>query len=448
MKKSFLLALFFSMIFGITYAQDNYKVERDANGFYWGDKPGENKLKYTDFSDNHKFAEYKNAVPPLEWLLSNSPLLHENIYIKGTKVYQELAAKETDEALKKQYQDKALSLYDLRIKYFGKEAVNLSYKATVAYDYWIKTEQYDSLYSLFSKVVELNGNDTWSGHLNRYMGLAVIQKKKGKLKDEDVMKVYDKITQIIVFNLDKNKESGQTKEWDDVSEKVNGMLAKAISLDCTTIQKTLGKTIMEKPEDIQTSKRAILLMLNAKCTDSPLFLQANLNVFAKEPDAGKAKVIAKLYLAEKNYNKALEYLDKGLQVPAIESDKKGEILVDLAKIHYAQGKKEKARSYALKAIEASPTVSKESYTLIGDIYYSSGEDCYDASNPLKARTVYLAAYDMYEKAGNQQGMERAKEQFPSIQDIFLANSKEGDTIEVGCWVGGKTTIRARKSGNQ
>ncbi|GAB4345185.1 MAG: hypothetical protein OHK0038_25420 [Flammeovirgaceae bacterium] len=436
------------MFLGMVSAQDLTTVERDANGFYWGDKPGENKLKYTDFSDNHKFGEYKNAIPPLEWLLANSPLLHENIYIKGVKVYQELAAKETDETLKRQYQDKALSLYDLRIKYFGKEAVNLSYKATLAYEYWIQREQYDSLFALFSKVVELNGNDTWSGHLSRYMGLAVILKKKSILKDEDVMKVYDKISKIITFNLEKNKESGQTKEWEDVAEKINGMLAKAVALDCATIQKTLGKTVMENSEDIQTSKRAILLMLNSKCTDSPLFLQANLNVFAKEPDAGRAKAIAKLYLAEKNYNKAIEYLEKGLQVANIESDKKAEILLDLGKIYYAQGKKEKARSYAFKAIEASPTVNKEAYSLVGDIYYASGEDCYDASNPLKARTVYLAAYDMYEKAGNQQGMERAKEQFPSIQDVFLANSKEGDAIEVGCWVGGKTIIRTRKSGNQ
>jgi len=64
---------------------------------------------------------------------------------------------------------------------------------------------------------------------------------------------------------------------------------------------------------------------------------------------------------------------------------------------------------------------------------------------VKSRACYLAAYDMYAKAGDNSGMGRAKSQFPSITDIFSLGMKEGDAIDVGCWIGGSTTIRKRPS---
>ncbi|MCS6832130.1 MAG: hypothetical protein NZ521_01030 [Flammeovirgaceae bacterium] len=433
--------IFFVVVIHRVVAQD---IIRDANGFYWGDNPGENKLKYTNFSDYHKFEMYQEALEPLEWLLKNSPLLHENIYIKGTKVYQELAAKATDEKTKRDYQDKALALYDKRIAFFGKEATVLSFKASLAYEYWIPRQQYDSLYALFKKVIDLNGNDTWAGHLSRFMGISAIQRKNGKINDDDVLRDYDRVSAILTYQISATTDPSKQKELEDIQEKVNSILAKTIVLDCATIQKTFGKNVFEKREDIATAKKVVVLMLNAKCTDSPLFLQANLNVFAKEPDAGKAKVIAKLYIAEKNYSKAIEYLEKGIQLSNTNAEKKAELLLENAKILYLQGKKDRARSIALRAVETSAFVNKEAYTLIGDMYFASAEECFEPNNPLKSRAVYLAAYEMYEKAANTQGMEKARVQFPSVEEAFLSGAKEGDLVEIGCWIGGHTTVRVRK----
>jgi hypothetical protein len=57
--------------------------------------------------------------------------------------------------------------------------------------------------------------------------------------------------------------------------------------------------------------------------------------------------------------------------------------------------------------------------------------------------VYLAAYDMYQRAGDAKGMARAKEQFPSKEEIFLINWSVGDTQRVSCWINETVTIRTR-----
>jgi hypothetical protein len=62
---------------------------------------------------------------------------------------------------------------------------------------------------------------------------------------------------------------------------------------------------------------------------------------------------------------------------------------------------------------------------------------------VQSRAVFLAAYDMYAKGGDNKGMSNAKAQFPSITDAFTLNKKEGEVLNVGCWIGGTTTLRLR-----
>ena len=59
------------------------------------------------------------------------------------------------------------------------------------------------------------------------------------------------------------------------------------------------------------------------------------------------------------------------------------------------------------------------------------------------RGVFLAAYKMYEKAGNNAQMKASKEQFPSIEEIFNEGMEEGESITVGCWINESVTLKRR-----
>ena len=143
----------------------------------------------------------------------------------------------------------------------------------------------------------------------------------------------------------------------------------------------------------------------------------------------------------RNDAEAIVWYEKSIP---LETDvaKKGDTYMDIAKMVKKQGKLGEARSYANKAVEANSAIASEAYTFIGNMYFSSMNSC-TGDDPVKARVVYMIAYDMYAKAGNGAGMSRCKEQFPSIEDIFTFKYKEGESIGVGCWIGGSTIIRKR-----
>ncbi len=437
MKKVKLFCL--SALLFLTFGAAAQEVERDANGYYWGELPGDTKTQYTLFSDNYKYKLYEKAVNQLEWLLEKVPNFHENLYIKGVKVYQELEKKAATDEEKSRFQARSLDLYDMRIKYFGDEANVLQYKGKYAYNYLIKDKKYDELYALYKRIFDLNQDKTEVTNLIIYISLASIQKKKNLLSEDDIEKFYEEVSAVID---PKTEEKESQESWVKAQELALSVYLGDKTVDCQFVKDKLGQRIKDNPTDIKTAKKAIALMVNAKCTDDPLFLEATINVFNDEPSAGRAKIIYKRYMASKDYDKAIVWMNKGLANAGEEPDKKAEIYLDLGQITMYKGNKPQAREYAYKAIQTDASVASKAYSLIGDLYFNSGADCGD-SHPVKNRAVYLAAYDMYEKAGDQEGMKRAKAQFPSVQDIFVATMKEGEEVEVTCWINAKTTVKTR-----
>jgi tetratricopeptide (TPR) repeat protein len=113
---------------------------------------------------------------------------------------------------------------------------------------------------------------------------------------------------------------------------------------------------------------------------------------------------------------------------------------------------------ALGTIQArkDPTAARESFRQamaidpsnhqplekIGDLYASSG-DCKKNDNPAKDRLMYIAAYEMYFKAGNNQKMASMKKLFPSKEELLGMNWNAGENKPVGCWIGDTITLKTR-----
>jgi tetratricopeptide (TPR) repeat protein len=147
-------------------------------------------------------------------------------------------------------------------------------------------------------------------------------------------------------------------------------------------------------------------------------------------------------MSEDKLDSAETYLNKATELET-DPGKKADLYYDLANINYKKGNKVAARDFALKAVEANDTLKEKAYTLIGHMYMASFEQCKKGKSMVDDRAIFLAAYDMYQKAGNAEGMSNAKEQFPSKEDIFNLNIKAGDSISIGCWINATTTIRTR-----
>lgn len=411
-------------------------------GWNWPEDRATAEEKNALYTDNLKQDNFKAALPHLEWLLTNAPDLNESLYINGAKIYEGLAENEPDAAKTVEYQDKALSMYDKRIQYFGSEGDVLNRKGYTAYKYYKDNKsKYPELIKMFEKVYELNGVNTLDNNLLAFMD--VVRRHKltgGALTDEQVLDYYTEVMDII----DLKREKGQNLDrLEKIAENIDKLLTATITVDCAFVENNLGPKLKANPTDLKLAKKILQLQLTGKCTDSPLFMQSSKIVNEKEPTYALTKVIAAKLAGEGKTQEAMKYYAQAVDL-ADDNQKKAEIHLDMAKINAADGQKVAARGNARKALSFDPSLS-DAYTLIGNLYMTSGEECRGGESKVKDRAIYIAAYEMYKKAGNTSGMENARSQFPSIGEIFEEGMQEGQSVTVGCWIQESVTLQRRPS---
>ena len=427
--KIFFIGLFATFIFGSANAQWNWPDNRE--------KAEEKNALYTD---NFKQGNYRAAANHLSWLLNNAPNLNKSIYINGVKIYDGMASEEADAAKKVVFQDSVLLLYDNRIQYFGEEGNVLNRKAFDAYKYYKGDKsRYDELFQLFQSTFELNGNSVMDNNLLSYMD--VVRRYKvsgGNISDEQVLDVYEEIVQIINHKIGQGKNVDRLKVYLD---KVNELLVSTIDVDCDFVQNTLGPKLEAEPDNLKLAKNILRLGFAGKCMDSEAFIAGAKVVQKHEPEYGLAKLIGQSAAAKKDFDTAIKYLEESVELTD-DNTKKADSYYSLAVIQTNLGRKVSARDFARKALEVDQT-KKEAWKLIGNLYYNSFDDCKGEKNPVHDKAVYMAAYDMFRRAGDTGGMSRAKAQFPTMEEIFTYDIKEGSNYKIGCWINENVKIQKR-----
>ncbi|TDI68658.1 MAG: hypothetical protein E2O88_06240 [Bacteroidetes bacterium] len=406
------------------------------NGWNWPEDKATAQEKNALYTDAYKAGDFAGALNYLAWLHEHAPNLNSSIYINGLKIYEGLANQEQDLDKKLAYQEKALEMYDLRIKYFNKEANVLNRKASTSYKYFRSTPgKYLELLDTFEKALKLNGNNLFDGNTIAYMDIIRrYQRSGGDLTDDDILDRYDKISQVL--------SSKQGDNIKPMQNKIDEMLLEIITVDCNYIETNLGAKLKAEPDNIKVAKRIIQLSLSGKCADSEVFMTAAKTLFDAEPEFGMAKVIALKCKGNGDNACTLDYLNRALDLTE-DNQEKGEVYLILGAIQVSSGAKSMARTYFRKAVSADPSQIGKAYTSIGNLYFSSIRDCRAGKSKVEDRGCYLAAYEMYRKAGNNSGMARAKQQFPLKEEVFLEGKSVGDNMTVGCWIGETVTIKTR-----
>ncbi|MEH0158538.1 hypothetical protein V6R21_31100 [Limibacter armeniacum] len=271
-------------------------------------------------------------------------------------------------------------------------------------------------------------------------------KKYGDYDEDWFLNKYDELSEVTEYNIENAKNDRDKASWERTQQVLNKILPTIVQVDCDFIEKKMGPQLDANPEDTKLAKRIIQFSLKEKCTDNPYFLPAAITVFNDTKDPGTASVIGSKYLSQDDIAKALEWKQKAADLYEDNPAKKAEVMLDIARLTLRKDGKAAARNVAMDAAKTDSSVAGEAYTFIGDLYMNSYKDCFDVQDEVKTRACYLAAYDMYSKAGNSSKMAKAQEQFPAMSDIFQMASKGyevGKPISVGCWIGGTTVLRKR-----
>lgn len=432
-KKTLILTLV--LVANAAYAQCDENTE---NGWRWGCDPDKAKEKNALYTDAYKSENFKEAAKHLEWLLENTPNLNKSIYINGAKIYEALANMASDKDKKAKYIDKTMEMFDKRIEYFNDEADVLNRQAYTAYKLMKKNaSRYQYLMDLYAKALEKNGDRFYNNNLVGYLDVIRRYKAVGnEVKDDFVFEKYFAITGIIEY-----KESQGRKVNKSIVDTVDKLLLMIVpNIDCEVVINDFGPKLEANP-DVKMAKKIFQLMLTGKCTEDPLALKAAKMIDEKEPSYGIKKFIASHSIANGDKETAIKYFNDALELTD-ENIKKSDIYMRLAQIKASQGLKSSARSFAYKALDADPT-AKEAYEVIGNLYMNSFEDCAGKDDIVKDRAVFIAAYDMYRKAGSSAGMARAKSQFPSRSEIFEGGYSLGQQIKVNCWINTTVSLEQR-----
>lgn len=406
-----------------------------CNDWKWPEDKATAEEKNVLYTDALRNSNFEAAKGPHQWLLKNAPDLNTAIYINGDKIYKGLMESVEDEAKKQMYFDSLILMYDMRIQYCGEENDVIIRKAYETYRQNVrKKNELKNILDLFDKAYELNGNKLDYYVILPYMSVVVYNAQYlENLSEEEILDRYDKIMGVIDYNLGLGKN---TERFNDYKSKVDGLLVKVVTVDCDFVRTNLGPKFNENPDDLKLAKKVFGFMLNGKCTDDPMWLEAGKRIQSKEPEFGLAKNIG-LKLKGVNNAEAEKFFMDAIGLTDDPGDK-ADMYIQIGTLKSGSAAREMYR----KALAADPT-KKEAHGAIGYLYYQSFETCAEKSDIVKDRGVFLAAYDKFAKAGNTQMMNASKEQFPSKEEVFTYNYTSGNSISVGCWINESTTIRTR-----
>lgn len=403
-------------------------------------KAEESKVLYEDAL---KSGQVKQAEAPLNWLLANVPNLHSSLYINGAEVFDKLAKQEKDPARRKVYIDSLMIVYDMRIKNCGEEASVTNRKALSFVNYYVNEKPAESL-EILEKALQLNGNNVLDGTIVPYFQTVRLNVSKFKtITEPQILEKYDKVMGIIDAKIKTAQSKGQPiDKYKKMKDDVDAILISMVKVDCEFVKKNLEPKFKQNPNDVVLAKKIFGFMLQGKCTDDPLWLEAGESIHKNNPekDFGLVKNLGLKYYALENKAKAEEMFKEALPLAETPEDK-AEVLIYQGQLK-AESDKPAARALFRQALEANPG-NKLAYEKIGDLYYTSFDACAKKVNMADDRLVYLIAADYYQRSGDAKKIAAAKASFPSKEEIFLLDYKQGETKNVGCWIGESTTIRTR-----
>ena len=429
--KSTILGLAALLSAGMVQAQDGWNFPSDPAQ---EKKARELNAAYTDYLSSEQFVE---ATHPLNWLLVNVPELNESIYQNGVKVYDGASKATTDEAQKRIYQDSVIAIYEKRGEIYDNEKNWIENKAYYGYQYF--KDDKDMLagpIADFEKAIELNGtlNPTLTAaYFNLvYRNYAYHQAYTG----EEILAIHDKLQAIL------DKAAAEGTDVSSPKSSLEQLLVAMELIDCDFIEKTMGPKLAADPTNEALADQIFKYSVQYKCYSSKSFLQALEIKHAKEPSFSTSQVIAMRYVQDNKLAEA-ENLWKQALTLAENDAQKAEGHMELATIYAKQGKKAAARNEAKAAANIDNSKTAEVYSMIAGMYMNSINECKGGVSRVKDYSIYIAAYNAYQKAGDSSGMANAKSRFPSKEELFTEGMQVGQTISTGCWIGETVTLATR-----
>ena len=422
----------------------------------WGETPDERRENYLSSSflkeeiNNHNF---NAAAAYLQKLIARCPKASENIYVNGVKLYKQKINRAQTLDEKKMYVDSLLWLYDVRLENYashpkrGKDYI-LERKAREYLTY--KESDREGVRKAFEDAIAAQVEVT--GKADPEV-LAIYFKN---LCDDYSNDLVDAMTVVNAYEANAKYFEDILPEQQEFKEQFESCFGMSGAASCDNIEKIFAKKVADNPSDEKTLGQAFSLMSRAKCT-SDFFFAVGEKYYALNPSSNTAMALAERFQDIKKYEKANQYLREAL-AKATDVVERENLLVRVGTLEMAENDHKDA------VVAFNDVLKNESEEGDGLAYYFLAQ-CYVAGAQHCAGfakdATFWVAYDMLQKAiplleAQNENPELAanaktlaasyRRAFPSAEECFFNELKEGATYTVNCgFAAGMTTkVRCRQ----
>ena len=410
----------------------------------------------------------------------NCPRSSQLIYTRGEKIMDYFIR--TNPAQKDAYIDTICMMMDNRAKYFGidpktgnSQVANImGRKGLLIYTY--NKNRYEEAYNVLKDAVALDASQLQGAYIDAYFKATIDMVNNDKAEKMTIINVYQELSEVLDNNIgalaetetqletakaeaeaagDTEAVAGFDKQMEKNEKNININKGVKNNLDnlfspfasCDDLIKVFSAKMAETPDDVTLLKRITTILDKKDCTDSKLFLDAAVRLNELEPSPEASYSLGIKFFKDKKWSDAATFFDQATKTE--NNDRRYRAYRNMAMCYQNMGSYSKAREIARRAAQVDPTAG-EPYLIIAQLYAESSRQF---SGEIESKAVFWAAVDKCQKAKSidPSCTDRANslirtysQYFPPMEKIFFNDYSEGQSFNVGGWIGETTTIRAKK----
>ena len=412
-------------------------------------------IKYLSYyQEYYKQKNYDSALPNWRKAYSICPATaSQNLFVHGsTLLNREINKNRKNAALFSAQVDSLLKLQDERLQFYPRTAKGVDQKATILNNkgqYMINFRSDDSqyLYDNLTAIIKELGSETKGGLLVNNLQAAINLYRDGKLQADDVINMYDTVTEAINGATAKNDAEAE----DNLKTKatIESVFADSKVASCDNLIAIFTPRFDADPTNMAVVTNIVKLMNSADdCANNDLYFKAVTQMHKGDPSYRSAFGLFKLNAARGNVADACRYLEEAIDYEESDEATDAQYYYEMAAFCYKNGLRGKAYEAAKKAIEMDYGYAGKGYLIMGNRWASA--TCGDTVDKW-AR--YWAAADYYQKARNADpsvadeaasSIASVSRYYPEASEAFMYDVTKGQSYTVSC--GGMTattTVRVQ-----
>ncbi len=387
---------------------------------------------------------YGDAVESWRQLFSDCPSSSEKMYVDGVTMYRSFIESAPDGPVREGLIDTLMLIYDRRMENFGGEGNVLGRKGRDLLAYRSSDiGEVQKAYDMLRKSVEMEGTESQEAVMVLLISSGITLKDQEKIGGDQVLEDY----MLVMDVLDRMEGSNSRKERTRTA--IDEIIGRENILSCEALDGHFQSQFEQHQQDAAFLEQVVRYYHLAQCEQSDLYATASENLYEIRPGPMSAHNLAILFIERNDYRKAAEYLRMAVLGEGIDGPTRAGWYFELAVVSSANEDYCDAIQYAREAISLESDFGK-AIMLLGDAFIASRESL---GEEFEQRTAYWAATDEYARAASvdpdvaeeaRQKMADYAGQYPSHEDVFFRDLKEGDTYKVGGCINENTTVRSRK----